>query len=225
MGLCESCCPRDNENSQQEEAYGDRSRLIESGIPGHESAENGHDATHNDEGRHINGTVPNGGDFLYGNSKVASVPKAPVDENQAALQEILATMSHDVMDAGMLEHSMEPADYQERAQEYGRRLNAAAHSLAAKYDNKKLDDLVEVPKDGTEGSGDLAETDAVLITEISSRAQDSIGGVDFQLRNIEDLVVHFGEGCHNASGLEELANPLKRVITTNAEVVDDDDNA
>ena len=31
---------------------------------------------------------------------------------QAALQDILATMAHDVMDAGMLEHSMEPADYQ-----------------------------------------------------------------------------------------------------------------
>ena len=44
------------------------------------------------------------------------------------------------------------------------------------YFSRKLDDLVEVPKgvDGTEGSGDLAETDAVLITEISSRAQVNI---------------------------------------------------
>ena len=53
MGLCESCCPR-GENSQQEEAYGDRDRLIghsESGIPGHDSAETDHDATYNDEGK------------------------------------------------------------------------------------------------------------------------------------------------------------------------------
>jgi hypothetical protein len=54
MGLCESCCPQNSENSEQEDAYGDRSRLIghpESGIPGRDSAENDHDATYNDEGK------------------------------------------------------------------------------------------------------------------------------------------------------------------------------
>ena len=88
MGLCESCCPQNSDNSQQEEAYGDRSRLVgnsELGSSGLDSTEHDHDASY-DEGRLINGSVPTGGDFLYGNSKGASVPKAPVDENQVTIK-------------------------------------------------------------------------------------------------------------------------------------------
>ena len=78
------CCPRDADNSGTEDAYGDRSRLIgnpDSGTSGLDSTENDLDASH-DEGRMINGSVPTGGDFLFGNSKGASVPKAPIDEHQ-----------------------------------------------------------------------------------------------------------------------------------------------
>ena len=64
---------------------------------------------------------------------------------------------------------------QERAQEYGRRLKSSAHQLAMKYETKKSEGLLDVPKSSSseeaEGSADLAETDAVLITEITSRAQ------------------------------------------------------
>ncbi len=37
-------------------------------------------------GRLINGGIPNGGNFEYGNSKGASVPKAPIDENQVKME-------------------------------------------------------------------------------------------------------------------------------------------
>jgi hypothetical protein len=50
--------------------------------------------------------------------------------------------------------------------------------LTAKYDSKKSSEsLIDAPKNSDEAagsSGDLAETDAVLITEISSRAQVNI---------------------------------------------------
>ena len=26
--------------------------------------------------------------------------------------------------------------------------------------------------------------------------QESVGGLDFQIKNAEDLVAHFGDGCH-----------------------------
>jgi hypothetical protein len=63
----------------------------------------------------------------------------------------------------------------ERAQEYGRRLKPAAHQLAMRYSIRTSDGLVDAPKSSeeAEGAADLAETDAVLITEISSRAQVS----------------------------------------------------
>ena len=89
MGLCESCCPQSSDNAQQEEAYGDRSRLVgnsDLGSSGLDSTEHDHDASYNDDGHLINGSVPTGGEFLYGNSKGASVPKAPVDENQVGSQ-------------------------------------------------------------------------------------------------------------------------------------------
>jgi hypothetical protein len=73
---------------------------------------------------------------------------------------------------------MKIAFFKDRAQEYGRRLNAAAPALTAKYDSKKSSEsLIDAPKNSDEAagsSGDLAETDAVLITEISSRAQVNI---------------------------------------------------
>ncbi len=87
MGQAVSCCcPRDAENSGLDEPYGDRSRLIgnaDAGNTGLDSTENDHEASY-DQGRLINGSVPTG-DFLYGNSKGASVPKAPIDEHQVTM--------------------------------------------------------------------------------------------------------------------------------------------
>ena len=85
MGIAVSCCcPQDSDSAGHDDAYGDRSRLIghaDAGNTGLDSTENDFDPSH-DEGRMINGSVPTGGDFVYGNSKGASVPKAPIDENQ-----------------------------------------------------------------------------------------------------------------------------------------------
>jgi hypothetical protein len=84
MGLCVSCCcPQDNENSSPDEAHGDRSRLIGNADLGNSGLDStGHDIEAGHGEGFANGSLPTGGDFLYGTSKGASVPKAPVDENQ-----------------------------------------------------------------------------------------------------------------------------------------------
>ena len=54
-------------------------------------------------------------------------------------------------------------------------MKPAAHQLAMRYAIRASEGLVEAPKasEEAEGAADLAETDAVLITEISTRAQVS----------------------------------------------------
>lgn len=103
---------------------------------------------------------------------------------KAALQEILNKMAHEVIDIGVHEVTIEPSDLEERARVYGSKLKPAAHTLAVKYEDKAEDDgLIDAKNvmNHSDNCGLLDESEAVLISEISARAQGSTSNAEFQV--------------------------------------------
>jgi hypothetical protein len=97
-------------------------------------------------------------------------------------------MTHEVIDIGVHEVTIEPSDIEERARIYGNKLKPAAHGLAAKYeDNVEDAGLVDAKNvlNHSDNAGVLDESEAVLISEISARAQGSATNVEFQVKKSE----------------------------------------
>ena len=148
------------------------------------------------------------------------------NEEAAALQDVLNEMANNVFDLNLLAalaqaqpeiggyqgHSnippsvAEPSYVQERAQEYGRRLQPAGHTIAMKVATSGTSVVSASPHSIGSGLVDLgshgevekaifsepiSETDAMLIAEVSARAQEAF--TEFRIEHCENLVVQFGQ--------------------------------
>ena len=168
-----------------------------------------------------------------------------MNEEATALQDVLNEMANNVFDLnllGALAHAqpghggyqthtnvshlhpsgVEPPFVQERAQEYGRRLQRAGHSIAEKARasfassnggqnlSNGLSDLgshAEVEKAIL--SETISDNDAMLIAEVSARAQEAYR--EFKVEHCENLIVQFGQqpvSQYTYSGNQQnLVNP------------------
>ena len=100
---------------------------------------------------------------------------------------------------------VEPSYVQERAQDYGRRLQRAGHNIALKA-AASFSASVSTQNAGIGGLADLgshaevekaifsetlSDNDAMLIAEVSARAQEAFK--EFKIEHCENLVVQFGQ--------------------------------
>ena len=146
------------------------------------------------------------------------------NEEATALQDVLNEMANNVFDLNLLaalahaqpghggyqnhgnvshlhQSAVEPSYVQERAQEYGRRLQRAGHAIA-----EKARASFAPPASGQNGLADLgshadvehaifsetiSDNDAMLIAEVSARAQEAFK--EFKIDHCESLVVQFGQ--------------------------------
>ena len=150
------------------------------------------------------------------------------NEEATALQDVLNEMANNVFDLNLLAalahaqpghggyqghanvshlhpSGVEPSYVQDRAQEYGRRLQRAGHAIALKAAASNAS-LVPAQNVGVGGLADLgshgevekaifcetiSDNDAMLIAEVSARAQEAFK--EFKIEHCENLVVQFGQ--------------------------------
>jgi len=168
-----------------------------------------------------------------------------MNEEATALQDVLNEMANNVFDLnllGALAHAqpghggyqthtnvshlhpsaVEPPIVQERAQEYGRRLQRAGHAIAerarASFASSAADQnlstgLADLGSHAEVENAILSETisdnDAMLIAEVSARAQEAYR--EFKVEHCENLIVQFGQQPVSqypySGGQQTLMNP------------------
>ena len=128
-----------------------------------------------------------------------SLTKNKINAEQEALAQVVHDMATDIIDVNLAHHTvtLEPAELQERAYEYGRRLQLASNRLAQKYAHLRSG---QNPK-GFEDAGQQADkilqseilstSDTMLINEIAARAREASG--EFQIEHVPYLVGMFGQ--------------------------------
>ena len=128
----------------------------------------------------------------------SSLPKPKKNDEQAALNNIVHRLAGDIIDVNMAHatQTLEAAELQERAHEYGRRLHADSSRLAQKWAHLK-----KAKSDGLVDSGANAEklihseilnpSDTLLINEVAARAREAL--TEFQVQPVPNLVGQFGQ--------------------------------
>jgi len=200
MGMCLSCCFPDNSDGDSVGPDGDRSRLINGevvpvteGIYGRDSDEEVHeDIAYGSFGD------PNRSSGIHFS---ASLTKTKDNDDQSALAEIIHHMADNIIDVNMAHTSqtLEPAELQERAFEYGRQLQLVAPKLANKYSYLKsgksegLQDIgTSVNKvDSLVQSEVLNTADKLLISEVAARAREA--NAEFKIDPVPGLTGVFGQ--------------------------------
>lgn len=174
-----------------------------------------------------------------------SLVEQRMNEEATALQDVLNEMANNVFDLnllGALAHAqpghggyqahtnvshlhpsaVEPSYVQERAQEYGRRLQRAGHAIAEKarasfssstVDQNMSTGLTDLGSHAEVEKAILSETisdnDAMLIAEVSARAQEAYR--EFKIEHCENLIVQFGQQTvpqyTYSGGQQTLVNP------------------
>jgi len=197
MGLCLGCCPRDSDN-ESIGPDGDRSRLINGEVLPNDSTHFRDSDEENDDfpygslgdnNRHIGGGIQCSG----------SLTKNKINAEQEALAQVVHDMATDIIDVNLAHHTvtLEPAELQERAYEYGRRLQLASNRLAQKYaylrsgQNPKGFEDAGQQADKILQSEILSTSDTMLINEIAARAREASG--EFQIEHVPYLVGMFGQ--------------------------------
>jgi len=198
MGMCLSCCFPDNSDGDSVGPDGDRSRLINGevvpstdGIYGRDSEEEVHEDTaygsYNDPNR------------SSGIQFSASLTKAKENDDQSALAEIIHHMADNIIDVNTAHTSqtLEPAELQERAFEYGRKLQFVSSKLAQKYSylksgkNDGLQDVSVNQVDRLVNSEVLNTSDKLLISEVAARAREA--NAEFKIDPVPNLTGVFGQ--------------------------------
>ncbi len=226
--MCASCCPREDE-SEAVGPEGDRANLI----PGEVGPDRSNPWETQDsdvEDSHLpNGSLGDSYGVVVGSKYSTSLPRTRHNDEQAALQDVVTKMAGDVIDVNMSHatQTMEPVDTQERAHEYGRRLQLVAGKLALKY--------AEEAKRSTNGglaevanperlltSEVLSSNDTLLIQEVASRAQEA--AADFQVQHVPTLVGIFGqtETIYGGSANDSL-NKDPNSALSNAELTSEEE--
>ena len=128
-----------------------------------------------------------------------SLTKNKINAEQEALAQVVHDMATDIIDVNLAHHTvtLEPTELQDRAHEYGRRLQLASNRLAQKYAYLRTG---QNPK-GFEDAGQhadkilqseiLSTSDTMLINEIAARAREASG--EFQIEHVPHLVGIFGQ--------------------------------
>ena len=162
--------------------------------------------------------------------------KNKVNEEQEALAQVVHDMATDIIDVNMAHATitLEPTELQDRAYEYGRRLQLASGRLAQKYAHLRQKPTAK----GLEDSGNpekliqseiLSTSDTMLINEIAARAREASG--EFQIEHVPHLVGMFGqirkrfevENRENLDSGEESDEDLKP--TQSDDVSDEDEES
>jgi len=202
MGVCLSCCFPDHSDGDSIGPDGDRSRLINGevvpntdGIYGRDSDEEANDDTAygslGDQNR------SSGINFSAGASLTKA--KSGKEDDQNALTEIIHHMADNIIDVNMAHTSqtLEPAELQERAFEYGRQLQLVSSKLAQKYAYLKsgksdgLQDISANQVDRLVQSEVLNSSDKLLISEVAARAREA--NADFKITPVPNLTGVFGQ--------------------------------
>ena len=124
--------------------------------------------------------------------------KNKVNAEQEALAQVVHDMATDIIDVNLAHATitLEPTELQDRAYEYGRRLQLASGRLAQKYAYLRQKPTAK----GLEDSGNpekliqseiLSTSDTMLINEIAARAREASG--EFQIEHVPHLVGMFGQ--------------------------------
>ena len=128
----------------------------------------------------------------------SSLPKPKKNDEQAALNNIVHRLAGDIIDVNMAHatQTLEASDLQEKAHEYGRKLQADSARLAQKWAHLK-----KAKADGLVDSGANAEklihsevlnpSDTLLINEVAARAREALS--EFQVQPVPNLVGQFGQ--------------------------------
>lgn len=146
--------------------------------------------------------------------KFQSVMEQRQKEEERALQNVLEVMSKQFVDmegyqahhtsamnAAMQAAVAEPPFVQERAREYGKRLGKAAHAIYLKHCSTTgeggegpqgepappLGDLHKSELEKVLYGQVISDTDAMLISEVSARAQEAL--IDFKIELMDDVMV------------------------------------
>ena len=124
--------------------------------------------------------------------------KNKTNAEQEALAQVVHDMATDIIDVNQAHATitLEPTELQDRAYEYGRRLQSASSRLAQKYAYLRQKPTAK----GLEDSGNpdkliqseiLSTSDTMLINEIAARAREASG--EFQIEHVPNLVGMFGQ--------------------------------
>lgn len=202
MGVCLSCCLPDHSDGDSIGPDGDRSRLINGevvpatdGIYGRDS-----DEEVNEDTAYGSLGDPNrssGINFSAGASLTKA--KSGKEDDQNALTEIIHHMADNIIDVNMAHTSqtLEPAELQERAFEYGRQLQLVSSKLAQRYGYLKsgksdgLQDVSANQVDKLVQSEVLNSSDKLLISEVAARAREA--NADFKIKPVANLTGVFGQ--------------------------------
>lgn len=127
----------------------------------------------------------------------SSLPKPKKNDETAALTDIVNKLATDIIDVNMAHatQTLEASDLQERAHEYGRKLQTVSAKLAQKYaylKHAKSDGLTNtVNPDKLIHTEVLNSSDTMLINEVAARAREA--SIEFQVEPIPTLVGQFGQ--------------------------------
>ena len=126
------------------------------------------------------------------------MPKPKKNDEQAALNNIVHRLAGDIIDVNMAHatQTLEASDLQERAHEYGRKLQADSGRLAQKWAHlkkSKADGLVDSGANAEKliHSEILNPSDTLLINEVAARAREALS--EFQVQPVPNLVGQFGQ--------------------------------
>ena len=129
-----------------------------------------------------------------------------MDDEEAALADIVNQMANGIIDVNMAHTSqtLEPAELQERAYEYGRQLQNVSAKLAQKYAHLRHSIVSSKIGHGTglqDANGSASEklmhseilnsNDTVLINEVAARAREASS--EFKLVPVPTLIGVFGQ--------------------------------
>jgi len=163
-------------------------------------------------------SLPEGGDSTFIGSATSTVGSLQGQfrstmeqrqkEEERALQNILDVMSKQFVDMeGYQAHhtnamaamaaAAEPPFVQERAKEYGKRLQKAAHAIYLKHSSSEeqqlqqqqpvMADLHKSELEKVLYGQVISDTDAMLISEVSARAQEAL--IDFKIELLDEVMV------------------------------------
>ena len=129
----------------------------------------------------------------------ASLTKTKLNDDQNALADIIHHMADNIIDVNMAHTSqtLEPAELQERAFEYGRQLQSVSSKLAQKYaylKSGKSEGLQEISVNQADkliNSEILNSSDKILISEVAARAREA--NADFKIEPVPNLTGVFGQ--------------------------------
>lgn len=138
----------------------------------------------------------------------SSLVKNKLNDEQAALGDLVNQMANNVIDVNMAHNTqtLDAAELQERAFEYGRQLQIVSSKLAHKYSHlRNKAELFQDQGQSAFNSELISANDKMLISEVAARAREA--NSEFRLEPVPNLIGIFGQ--YDKSDDEESAEDIE----------------